>query len=52
MDAHPFGSKYPNPVDHYNIEVHVPGRVPGRFNLKMNVRVIVNTAGKAVDIIR
>jgi RHS repeat-associated protein len=50
--AHPIGTKYPNPVDHYNIEVHapIPGR-PGRYNQVGDAHIIVDTTGKATDII-
>jgi RHS repeat-associated protein len=47
--AHPIGSKYPNPVNHYNIEIHVPYR--GGYKVTLDVHVIVDSAGKVIDII-
>ena len=48
-NAHPIGSKYPNPVNHYNIEIHTPYR--GRFKIELDAHLIVDSAGKVVDII-
>ena len=50
--AHPLGAKYPNPVDHYNVEIHAPrkGR-PGKFDQILDGHLIVDSNGKVVDII-
>ncbi len=50
--AHPIGSKYPQPVDHYNVEIHkpVPGR-PGRFKQVGDLHLILDVAGNVIDII-
>jgi len=47
--AHPIGSKYLNPVNHYNIEIHVPYR--GGYKIALDAHVIVDSAGKVIDII-
>jgi RHS repeat-associated protein len=49
--AHPIGSKYPQPVDHYNIEVHKPDRCPGRFKRMLDLHIVVDANGNVVDVI-
>jgi len=44
--AHPIGSKYPNAIDHYNIELQ------NSFgNIKFNMHIIVDKFGKVLDVI-
>jgi hypothetical protein len=48
--AHPIGAKYPNPVNHYNIEIHSPYR--NSYQQVENYHLIVDTAGKVIDILK
>jgi RHS repeat-associated protein len=51
--AHPIGTKYPNPVDHFNIEIHYPRKgLPGRYKLGSDFHLILDKAGNVVDIVK
>ncbi len=49
--AHPIGKDYPNPTDHYNIEIHTanPAR-PGKFTPQENVHIVVDDKLQIVDV--
>lgn len=50
--AHPIGRNYPEPVDHYNIEVHSPNPArPGKFIREQNAHIIVDQNLNPVEII-
>jgi hypothetical protein len=50
--AHPIGRNYPDPVDHYNIEVHTPDPSrPGRIIREQNVHIILDNKLNPIDII-
>lgn len=48
--AHAIGKEYPNPVDHYNVEIHklIPGT--NRFEKIKNSHIIVNETGDIIDV--
>ena len=49
--AHSIGKDYPNPTDHYNIEIHTanPAR-PGKFTPQENVHIVVDDKLQLVDV--
>ena len=49
-DAHRILPRYPDPVDHWNIEVQAPrvGR-SGRYQVVLKVHVVVDARNKVVD---
>lgn len=50
--AHPIGKNYPEPVDHYNVEVHSPDPTrPGKFIPKQNAHIIVDQDLNPVEIV-
>uniref|UniRef100_A0A7U3YCS3 Pre-toxin TG domain-containing protein n=1 Tax=Geobacillus sp. (strain Y4.1MC1) TaxID=581103 RepID=A0A7U3YCS3_GEOS0 len=48
--AHPIGKKYRQPVDHYNVEIHVPTK-SGRWKQKENFHIIIDNNGKVIEIL-
>lgn len=51
-NAHSIGKTYPQPTDHYNVEVHVPDPVKtGRYNSIQNMHVIVDKNMNVSDIL-
>ena len=48
--AHPIRPKFPNSVNHYNIEIHKPIRgQPNRFEQVYDGHIIVDSKGKVID---
>lgn len=48
---HPIGSRYPNPTDHWNIEVQAPRPgVPGRYDLKKVIHIVLDEFGNVKDV--
>jgi Pre-toxin TG len=48
--AHPIGKKYRQPVDHYNVEIHVPTK-SGRWKQKENFHIIIDNNGKVIEVL-
>jgi hypothetical protein len=48
IHAHSIGKKYPNPVDHYNIEIHIPER-SGNYENFYNYHIILDHNKKLVE---
>lgn len=49
--SHAIRPKYPNPVEHYNIDVLTPSRSPGRYDTVLNLHIVVDRAGNVIDLI-
>jgi hypothetical protein len=50
--AHPIGKAYRDPVDHYNIEVHIPSVLkPGKYVPRENIHIILDKDLKPVKVI-
>lgn len=48
--AHSIGSYYPDPVDHINIEMHVP-TPRGGYNPKLDIHIMLNACKEVIKVI-
>jgi hypothetical protein len=47
-NAHPIGQRYPNPVDHYNIEFQTRGS-SGKWRPRHTFHIIIDELGNIID---